>query len=181
MCSKTKMHYFLSMRFYFISEYQKFRKTLSKLQKLLGKPERCCYLCTNQIDLYRGVDELPIDSEKKTKIKRGDIYYVQLSPVMGSEQGGLRPAVIVQNDIGNKYSPTVIVVPITSKMSKAKLPTHVQIHKDSQNGLETDSVILTEQIRTIDKQRLKEHIGVISKETLEKIDNALKISLHIME
>ena len=106
-------------------------------------------------------------------IKRGDMFYADLSPVVGSEQGGIRPVVIIQNDIGNKHSPTVIAAAITSQMGKTKLPTHIQI--DSANcGLKEDSVVLTEQIRTIDKSRLKEKIGHIN--NMEKINNALGVS-----
>ena len=92
------------------------------------------------------------------QIKRGDIYYADLSPVIGSEQGGIRPVVIVQNDVGNKYSPTVIAAAITSKINKAKLPTHIEIDAET-FGLPKDSVILAEQVRTIDKKRLRERIG----------------------
>ena len=109
-------------------------------------------------------------------IKRGDMFYADLSPVVGSEQGGIRPVVIIQNDMGNKYSPTVIAAAITSQLGKTKLPTHIEI--ESQNlGLKTDSVILTEQIRTLDKVRLKEKIGHIEyEELMQKINNALGVS-----
>ena len=109
-------------------------------------------------------------------IKRGDMFYADLSPVIGSEQGGIRPVLIIQNDLGNKYSPTVIAAAITSQLGKTKLPTHIEI--ESQNlGLKTDSVILTEQIRTLDKVRLKEKIGHIEDEELmQKINNALGVS-----
>ena len=96
------------------------------------------------------------------EIKRGEIYYADLSPVVGSEQGGVRPVLIIQNDVGNKYSPTVIVSAITSKIDKAKIPTHIEL-KASECGLIKDSVVLLEQIRTIDKKRLKEKIGIVSK------------------
>lgn len=112
-------------------------------------------------------------------IKRGDIYYADLSPVVGSEQGGVRPVIVVQNNIGNKFSPTTIVAPITSKMNKAKLPTHIEI-KAKQFGLEKDSVLLLEQIRTIDKLRLKEFLGTADIHTMEKIDGVLKISLALL-
>ena len=110
-------------------------------------------------------------------IKRGDMYYADLSPVVGSEQGGIRPVVIIQNDLGNKYSPTVIAVAITSKLGKTKLPTHIEIN--SKNiGLKSDSVILAEQVRTIDKSRLKEKIGHINDDLLmNKINNALGVSI----
>lgn len=108
-------------------------------------------------------------------IKRGDIYYADLSPVVGSEQGGLRPVLIVQNDVGNKYSPTVIAAAITSKMSKAKLPTHIDVSA-SQVGLLKDSVILLEQIRTIDKVRLKEKMGHLDESTMSGVNDALFVS-----
>ncbi len=110
-------------------------------------------------------------------IKRGDMFYADLSPVVGSEQGGIRPVVIIQNDVGNKYSPTVIAAAITSQLGKTKLPTHIAI--GSQNvGLKTDSVILAEQVRTIDKSRLKEKIGHIQDENImNKINNALVVSI----
>ena len=108
-------------------------------------------------------------------IKRGDIYYADLSPVIGSEQGGLRPVLIVQNDVGNKYSPTVIAAAITSKMGKAKLPTHIDI-AGMGVGLSKDSVILLEQIRTIDKARLKEKMGHLDDETMRGVNNAISVS-----
>ena len=108
-------------------------------------------------------------------IKRGDIYYADLSPVVGSEQGGLRPVLVVQNDVGNKYSPTVIVSAITSKMSKAKLPTHIDVFAN-QVGLSKDSVILLEQIRTIDKVRLKEKMGHLDDTTMYQVNSALSVS-----
>lgn len=108
-------------------------------------------------------------------VKRGDIYYADLSPVVGSEQGGLRPVLIVQNDIGNRYSPTVIAAAITSRMGKAKLPTHIDIHAD-RVGLSRDSVILLEQIRTLDKQRLKEKIGHLDEDMMQSVNSAISIS-----
>ena len=108
-------------------------------------------------------------------IRRGDIYYADLSPVVGSEQGGLRPVLIVQNDVGNKYSPTVIAAAVTSKMSKAKLPTHIDVTA-SQVGLLKDSVILLEQIRTIDKLRLKERVGHLDDNTMWSVNDALSVS-----
>ncbi len=108
-------------------------------------------------------------------IKRGDVYYADLSPVIGSEQGGLRPVLIVQNDVGNKYSPTVIAAAITSKMTKAKLPTHIDVSADSV-GLAKDSVILLEQIRTIDKARLKEKMGHLDDSTMLNVNNAITVS-----
>ena len=111
-----------------------------------------------------------------TVVRRGDIYYADLSPVVGSEQGGLRPVLIIQNDIGNRYSPTVIAAAITSRMSKTHLPTHIDIYAD-QVGLAKDSVILLEQIRTLDKRRLKERIGELPSDTMSKVDRAILISL----
>ena len=108
-------------------------------------------------------------------VKRGDIFYADLSPVVGSEQGGIRPVLVVQNDIGNKYSPTVIVAAITSQINKAKMPTHIELSGD-EYGLSKDSVILMEQIRTVDKKRLKEKIGHMDTERTAQIDDALKIS-----
>ena len=109
-------------------------------------------------------------------VKRGDMFYADLSPVVGSEQGGIRPVVIIQNDVGNKHSPTVIAAAITSQTGKTKLPTHIPI--GSQNsGLKSDSIVLTEQIRTIDKSRLKEKIGHIDDENvISKLNNALGVS-----
>jgi mRNA interferase MazF len=112
-------------------------------------------------------------------IKRGDIYYADLSPVIGSEQGGLRPVLIVQNDVGNKYSPTVIAAAITSKMGKTKLPTHIDVI-GNQVGLAKDSVILLEQIRTIDKLRLKDFICHVDKKLMMQVDEALRISLELL-
>nr|WP_073127767.1 type II toxin-antitoxin system PemK/MazF family toxin [Asaccharospora irregularis] len=109
-------------------------------------------------------------------IKRGDLYYADLSPVVGSEQGGIRPVLIIQNDIGNKYSPTVIIAAITSQINKAKLPTHVEISAN-EYGLNKDSVILLEQIRTIDKKRIREKIGCLDENVMLKVNNSLQISL----
>ncbi len=109
-------------------------------------------------------------------IKRGDMFYADLSPVIGSEQGGVRPVLIIQNDTGNKYSPTVIAAAITSQTGKNKLPTHIEIGSDD-NGLKSDSVVLAEQIRTIDKSRLKEKIGHIDDNSvMNKVNNAIGIS-----
>lgn len=113
-------------------------------------------------------------------IRRGDIFYANLNPVLGSEQGGLRPVLIIQNDIGNTYSPTTIVAAITSKIKRAKLPTHIEISA-TQYQLEKDSVILLEQLRTIDKQRLKERIARLDEETMEKVNVAIVISLGLKE
>lgn len=108
-------------------------------------------------------------------IKRGDMYYADLSPVVGSEQGGVRPVLIVQNDIGNKYSPTVIAAAITSQINKAKLPTHIELSAQ-EYGLQKDSVILLEQIRTIDKKRLREKIGHLDEELMDRVNEAIGVS-----
>ena len=108
-------------------------------------------------------------------VKRGDIFYADLSPVIGSEQGGIRPVLVVQNDVGNKYSPTVIAAAITSKINKAKLPTQIEIDA-KEYGLSRDSVILLEQVRTIDKQRLREKIGRLNEMEMDKVNEAISIS-----
>ncbi len=109
-------------------------------------------------------------------IRRGDMFYADLSPVIGSEQGGVRPVLIIQNDVGNRHSPTVIAAAITSQTGKAKLPTHIEIGSEN-NGLKSDSIILTEQIRTIDKSRLREKIGHIDDENvMNELNNALGVS-----
>jgi mRNA interferase MazF len=113
-------------------------------------------------------------------IKRGDIYYADLSPVIGSEQGGVRPVLIVQNDVGNKYSPTVIAAAITSQINKAKLPTHIEISAQ-EYGLAKDSVILLEQIRTIDKKRIREKIGHLDDELMEKVNEAISVSFGLSD
>ena len=111
-------------------------------------------------------------------IKKGELYFADLSPVTGSEQGGIRPVLVVQNDVGNKYSPTIIVAAVTSRRNKADLPTHVEIAADG-NGLSKNSVILLEQLRTIDKTRLKERIGTIDRNRLPEVNEALSVSLGI--
>ncbi len=108
-------------------------------------------------------------------IRRGDIYYADLSPVVGSEQGGVRPVLIIQNNVGNKYSPTVIAAAITSRGTKADLPTHIRLYADN-SGLSKDSVVLLEQIRTIDKKRLKEKMGTLGAYDMNKVNEALSIS-----
>ena len=113
-------------------------------------------------------------------VKKGDIFFADLSPVIGSEQGGVRPVIVIQNDVGNKYSPTVIVAAITSQINKAKMPTHVEI-KAGEHGLNKDSVILLEQLRTVDKRRLKERIGRMDGDSMEKVNEALVISLGIID
>ena len=115
---------------------------------------------------------------KKVTIHRGDIYYADLRPVVGSEQGGIRPVLIIQNDVGNRHSPTIICAAITSKMNKAKLPTHVELDARKYD-LMKDSVVLLEQLRTIDKQRLKDKVCRLDSEILKKVDRALEISLEL--
>lgn len=113
-------------------------------------------------------------------IRRGDIYYADLRPVVGSEQGGLRPVLIIQNDVGNRYSPTVIAAAITSRISKNKLPTHIDVHCSLEPGddvgLSCDSIILLEQVRTLDKRRLKERMGHLDEETMNKVNEAISVS-----
>ena len=112
-------------------------------------------------------------------VKRGDIYYADLSPVIGSEQGGVRPVLIVQNDVGNKFSPTVIAAAITSRRFKTELPTHIQV--DAQDcGLSKDSIVLLEQVRTLDKQRLKERMGNLGERDMIRVNRALSVSLGIL-
>ncbi len=108
-------------------------------------------------------------------VRRGEIYYADLSPVVGSEQGGMRPVLIVQNDVGNKYSPTVIAAAITSQQNKAKLPTHIEVSGRSV-GLSRNSVILLEQIRTLDKRRLKERMGALDTRLMQRVDDAIAVS-----
>ena len=112
-------------------------------------------------------------------IKRGDIYFADLSPVIGSEQGGVRPVLVIQNDVGNKYSPTVIATAITSQINKAKMPTHIELDAN-EYGLSKDSVVLAEQIRTIDKKRLKEKIGHLDDNLMDKVNEALEISFGLL-
>lgn len=115
-------------------------------------------------------------AESDSMIARGELYSACLDPVVGSEQGGVRPVLVIQNDVGNRFSPTVIVLAVTGQMNKAKLPTHVQVTADG-NGLQKDSVVLAEQIRTLDKRRLKERIGSLTPEQMDKVTEAVKISL----
>ena len=112
------------------------------------------------------------------QIKRGDIFYADLSPVVGSEQGGIRPVLIIQNDVGNRHSPTVICAAITSRMNKAKLPTHIELDAGKYQIVK-NSVVLLEQVRTIDKQRLKDYVCHLDKEIMNRIDEALKISFSL--
>ncbi len=119
-------------------------------------------------------------------VRRGDIFYADLSPVVGSEQGGLRPVLIIQNDVGNRYSPTVIAAAITSRMGKTKLPTHIDITGTShtgtdRSGLARDSVILLEQIRTLDKRRLRERMGHLDEEVMQEVNNAIAVSFGLHE
>ena len=111
-------------------------------------------------------------------IKRGDVYYADLRPVVGSEQGGIRPVLIIQNDMGNRHSPTVICAAITSKMNKAKLPTHIELNA-GEHAMMKDSVILLEQLRTIDKKRLRDRVCHLDFDTMRRVDEALKISLDL--
>ena len=114
-----------------------------------------------------------------TQVKRGDIFYADLSPVVGSEQGGMRPVLVIQNDMGNRYSPTVIAAAITSRMSKTKLPTHIDVYA-ARTGLSRDSIVLLEQLRTLDKQRLKERMGHLDDETMREVDYAIAVSLGLL-
>lgn len=116
------------------------------------------------------------NTKNNFEYKRGQIFFSELEGTKFSEQGGVRPVVIIQNDIGNKYSPTIIVAPVTSQMTKAKLPTHVEVNN---SVLDRNSIILTEQLRTIDKRRLRKYIGVASQETMDKVNKALLISLEL--
>ena len=113
-------------------------------------------------------------------IKRGDIYYADLSPVVGSEQGGLRPVLIIQNDVGNRYSPTVIAAAITSRMGKTRMPTHIDVHAEKV-GLAKDSVILLEQVRTLDKRRLKEKMGHLDDELMGEVNSAIAVSFGLSD
>ena len=112
-------------------------------------------------------------------VKRGDIYYADLSPVVGSEQGGLRPVLIIQNDVGNKYSPTVIAAAITSRMSKTNVPTHIDVYAE-RAGLSRDSIVLLEQLRTLDKRRLREKLGHLDEQMMGEIDTAIAVSLGLV-
>lgn len=114
------------------------------------------------------------------EIRRGDIFFANLNPVVGSEQGGTRPVLVLQNDIGNRHSPTTIVAAVTSRIKKAKLPTHVELTKEM-SRLDKDSVVLLEQLRTIDKRRLKERVAHLSDDTMSRIDRALEISLGLVD
>lgn len=117
-------------------------------------------------------------AERENMIARGDLYSACLDPVVGSEQGGVRPVLVIQNDVGNRYSPTVIVVAVTGQQNKTHLPTHVSVPA-GENGLMKDSVVLAEQIRTLDKRRLRDKIGSVSPEVMAKVTQALRVSLGI--
>lgn len=127
--------------------------------------------------VYKYIKLIKENGKWSMKVKRGEIYYADLSPVIGSEQAGIRPILVVQNDVGNKFSPTIIGIAITSKQ-KVKLPTHIEI-EGTKYGLDKDSVILAEQIRTLDKKRLREKVGQIDEETMEKVKRAIEISFGI--
>lgn len=129
--------------------------------------------------LYNGGGFI-LTNEQSFFIRRGELYYADLSPVVGSEQGGVRPVLVVQNDVGNRYSPTVIAAAVTSKLNKARLPTHIELSAKAY-GLTRDSVVLLEQIRTIDKRRLKERIGLLSPQVMSRVDGALLISLGFVQ
>jgi mRNA interferase MazF len=115
-------------------------------------------------------------NEKRTNVFRNDIFYADLGITLGSEQGGVRPVIIIQNNMGNKFSPTVLVAPVTSRQTKAKLPTHVEL-SPLDTGLEKDSVALLEQVRVLDKARLKEKVGIVKPNLMSKIDHALAVSV----
>ena len=112
----------------------------------------------------------------ETTVRRGEIYYADLSPVVGSEQGGVRPVLIIQNDTGNRYSPTVIAAAITSQTGKARLPTHIDLPVDGSCGLSRDSIILLEQVRTLDKKRLRERMGRVEESIMQQVDAAIAVS-----
>jgi mRNA interferase MazF len=158
---KLKCHYIIDKRFFDIeikekSVYNYFDMTIF--------PVSCQ-------QLRQGLNRM----NSELMIRRGELYYANLSPVIGSEQGGVRPVLIVQNDIGNKHSPTVIAAAVTSQLNKARLPTHIELTQAT--GLTRDSVLLLEQIRTLDKTRLQERIGLVNDETMARVNNALLISL----
>jgi mRNA interferase MazF len=130
-----------------------------------------------QLQAPRGTEEQESD---EMSIKRGEVYYAELNPVVGSEQGGTRPVLVIQNNVGNQFSPTTIIAAITSQICKAKLPTHVEVQAE-RSGLERDSVILAEQVRTIDKSRLKERMAMLDEEIMARVDEALTISLGLTD
>lgn len=131
-------------------------------------------------DMQWSVSQSGDDKLNANNVKRGDVFFADLSPVVGSEQGGTRPVLIIQNDIGNRFSPTVIIAAITAQIQKAKLPTHVEIDA-KKYGFERDSVILLEQLRTIDKSRLTDRITHLDEELMERVDKALRISVGLVK
>lgn len=137
------------------------------------------YDSDHRSDRYDGADGFG-SHRQMPSVRRGDIFYADLSPVIGSEQGGLRPVLIVQNDVGNRYSPTVIAAAITSRMGKTRLPTHIDIYAD-RVGLAKDSVILLEQIRTLDKRRLREKMGHLDEMVMAEVNNAIAVSFGLHE
>jgi mRNA interferase MazF len=140
--------------------------------------KRCIVIIIINVGLNNKRKEETLMSDKGEKvIKRGEIYYAKLGASIGSEQGGTRPVLIVQNDVGNKYSPTTIVVALTTSRNKKKLPTHVLIRNNKRNGLNSDSTALCEQIRTIDKSKIEGKIGLVDNETLDNVLSAVKVSL----
>lgn len=151
----------------------------------------CKYCDTNLLfilkNVFRGIfrmKSVTLKSENISKggdsmaLKRGEIFFAELNPVQGSEQGGIRPVLVVQNDVGNSHSPTTIVLPITSRLNKAKLPTHVRLSK-GESGLARDSVVLAEQIRTIDKRRLQQKVAVLDEKSMRRVNQAMEISMGI--
>ena len=141
------------------------------IQKLLKRLFRSDWLIIS-INRYYLTERIMKD------IKRNEIYYADLSPVIGSEQGGIRPVLVIQNDVGNKFSPTTIVAAITSRQNKAKLPTHIEITEDV---FEKESIVLLEQIRTVDKRRLKEYVGKLDNGTMERVNKAISISVGLTD
>ena len=135
-----------------------------------------CRKFTSRFKTWKEPTYLILEGLMETIVKRGEIYFADLSPVVGSEQGGVRPVLVIQNDVGNKYSPTVIVSAITSQLSKAKLPTHIELSSQEYH-LPKNSVVLLEQIRTLDKRRLKEKITVVDESKMKEINRAILISL----
>lgn len=168
--------------FVYTGEIWKYCRYQEQLRSRLRKLQFDCVLQRGKVPDRAGISELSPEHRNRSVncvvIKRGDIFYADLRPVVGSEQGGIRPVLIIQNDVGNKHSPTVICAAITSKMNKAKLPTHIEIDASSYD-LVRDSVILLEQLRTIDKRRLKDKVCHLDQELLDQVNQALKISLEL--
>lgn len=169
-------------QFVYTGEIWKYCRYQEQLRSRLRKLQFDCVLQRGKVPDRAGISELSPEHRNRSVncvvIKRGDIFYADLRPVVGSEQGGIRPVLIIQNDVGNKHSPTVICAAITSKMNKAKLPTHIEIDASSYD-LVRDSVILLEQLRTIDKRRLKDKVCHLDQELLDQVNQALKISLEL--